>query len=219
MNDSSTGGYLQAGAPEPVTGQSWEDFLQQVIAGIVAGFIATSTDPKGIAHSSSITPQYVIPRWQLEPGNMPPVGTDFIGFGETEADYEDGFPAVLHSDPNNAVPYSSVDEHEIATWLLSFYGPNADTFMRVFRAGINISQNREVLVLNGVGHMSTGRAMKVPDLMKDRWLNRVDLPWRLRRQVLWQYPILDIYSLNVVLNNEYYLTQIPPLPLPGVATP
>lgn len=186
-NTSATGGYLApAITPAPLQGQSLEDFLQQVLS-FVSGLPGKS----------------VIPRWQQEPPNLANIGTNWaaLGIQTTDPDWN----AVQTHDPDGTTKLSRNEQVEILT---SFYGPQAELYAGVFRDGIQVDQNREVLQLAEMGLVSTGRATAVPSLVKERWLYRVDLPWVINRLVRRTYPVLNLLIAQGTLDNELYTTQL-----------
>ena len=83
--------------------------------------------------------------------------------------------------------------------LCSFYDlgtdGQADYYATLLRAGVNISQNREYLQAQNFDLGFAGTLTIVPSLVKTRWLYRVDLPIEIRRQIVWQYPVLNILSI------------------------
>lgn len=182
-NTSATGGYLLPGvSPTPVEGNDFEDFLHDVIQGI-----------------TGVSGTLIRPRWQPDPPNMPQVAESWIAFGIT-----DFIPDTYAVEQTNSEDDGSVDliRHEVDTVLLSFYGPNASVLAGVFRDGLQISQNRSALVSAGVGMISTGEARQVPTLVKERWQKRIDMEWKLKRQILRNYPVLYLLTANVELNAE-----------------
>jgi hypothetical protein len=186
-NDSSTGGYLQpspAPAPQPLQGQSFQDWLQQIIVGIT-----------GLPGPS------VVPRWQLEPPDLPDVGTDWAAFGIIET-IPDTFAAIIHNPTGQGD--DTFQRHELVKLLVSFYGPDADSYCALLRDGLQVAQNREVMFLASVGHVETGNPQAVPSLVQNQWLYRVDIPWTVKRRVLRNYPIL-----NLLIGQGTIISDIP----------
>jgi hypothetical protein len=184
-NNSATGGYLApASSPAPLEGKALFEFLQQVFVNIT-GMPGT----------------VFFPRWQLEPPNLPAVGSDWAAFG-----------IVKRSNPKfqfvtATSTYSEYQTHEEMEILTSFYGPNADTNAALLRDGLYISQNREVLLTNNMGLVDTGDLITTSELVKNQWLYRVDLRVNIRRQIVRQYPILDVTSAEgTVYTDEPTLT-------------
>lgn len=195
--DSSTGGYLlpvPAPAPTPLEGQALDRFFQQFFVGI-----------------TGLSGQLFFPRWQPEPPNLPAYGTDWAAFGIVDRktsvfSYFGHVPAT--SGPPATAAYDEYQRHEDLEILTSFYGPDADTYASLLRDGIQVPQNLEILLLNAMGLIETGDLKTVPELVKERWLRRVDLSVKIRRQIIRQYAIDDMAGAGVTINNEQYLTVI-----------
>ncbi len=188
-NNSSTGGYLlPASSPAPLEGQSFEDFLQQIFVGL-----------------TGLAGQFVRPRWQPDPPDLPARSQDWFAFGIMDWD-PDTYAVEIHDPTGDGV--SNLQRHETVNILISFYGPNASNYMATLRDGLQIAQNREVFQLNAMGLVQTGRAMNVPSLVKEKWLNRIDLTMTMRRLILRTYPILNLASFQGTLHNEEYDTPI-----------
>jgi hypothetical protein len=47
-----------------------------------------------------------------------------------------------------------------------------------------------------------------PEFIKEKWLYRVDLPFTLRRRIILRYPILNLLSAEVNIDNEHYLENV-----------
>jgi hypothetical protein len=195
---SATGGYLPPlppPAPGPLEGQALFEFFQQ--------FFVNLTGLPGTLF---------FPRWQSEPPNLPAFGTDWAAFGITKRSTST-FAYVRHvpgvNGPTPVSGYNEYQRHEELDILVSFYGPDADTYAALVRDGVQITQNLEVLELNSMGLIETLDLLTVPELVKERWLYRVDLTVRIRRLIVRQYAILDVVTSGVVINNEQYLTTIP----------
>lgn len=193
-NTSATGGPLIPAAsppapyPVPLQGEALDDFFQAVIVGI------TGLDPK-----------LVRPRWQQEPPNLPNKGATWMAIGMVEA-IPDTNAVELHN--VDGLGTNELQRHEELDLLLSAYGPLADAAMAQLRDGLQIAQNREVLQLAGVGHIETGHPRIVPEYVKDVWLRRVDMHWRVRRGVIRTYPVLSLLSAQGTLNTEIIQTSL-----------
>jgi len=188
-NTSATGGpLLPSAVPEPLEDQALRDFLQAWISG-VSGLLA----------------EMVRPRWQPEPGNLPAENVNWAGFGVQRVE-SDVNAAELHfpSDPG----YNELRRHEILNVMASFYGPGASGYAKKFRDGIQVAQNREVLSLNSMGLVESGDVISFPELVKNKWYYRADMSFRIRRQIVRQYPVLNIMSATASLKNEIYTEPI-----------
>jgi hypothetical protein len=173
--DSTTKGYLgpePPPAPQPPYSDEWEDFLHDVIAGI-----------------TGLDASLVRPRWQPEPPNLPDFDTDWMAFGVTQTD-GDFTPYITHVDEGEG--YDALQEHEVATILCSFYGPNCSRYASYLRRGIYIDQNRYALRSNAVGLVEVTGFTAAPELIRERWLDRVDISLILRREVRYDYAIRTI---------------------------
>ena len=188
---SATGGYLSpANTPSPLQGQALLDFFQAWFVGIT-GLPGTN----------------VRPRWQPEPGNIPPVSADWIAFGIARRE-SDVFTAEVHN--SSGLGYNETRRHEVLNFLISIYGPNADATAETLREGMQVVQNQEVLNLANMGLIESGDLVTSPELVKDKWYYRVDFTIKVRRQIVLQFAIENIASVNAAsnVNNEHYVTNI-----------
>jgi phage terminase large subunit-like protein len=173
VNSSATGGYLAPipSGPQPLTDEELEDFFQAMIVGIT-----------GVAGT------LVRPFWQIEPAEQPQFGTTWMAFG-VEVSEEDVYAVNLH------LPgYDQLQRHEILDVKVRAYGPLARSTLDRLRDGLQIGQNREPLLLAGMGLVSTDKARTVPTVMKERYLFAVETTVRIRRQIVRNYPVLDVAS-------------------------
>ena len=188
-NTSSTGGYLlPESTPAPLEGQALIDFFQEWIVGL-----------------TGLPGKMVRPRWQHEPPNIPTEGTDWLAFGITNR-ASDTFAVELH-EPLGP-DYNQIRRHEVLDILVSIYGPNADSYAQLLREGMALAQNREPLSLNSMGLVSSGSVQTVPELVKDKWYYRVDMPFSIRRQIVRDFRVLSLASAVGTVDNEKYLTSI-----------
>ena len=204
-NDSSTGGPLAptTDVPAPLEGVALYTFVQGWIVGIT-----------GLAGN------LVRPRWQLEPPNLPDVGTDWAALGITRRPNDVNAWAVHDPTAAGGTGLDYVGRQEILACLLSFYGPDADLYAEIFREGVQVAQNREVLQLAAFGFVDADEPVTVPELIKQRWLNRVDAPFRLRRGIIRSYPVRTVVSApgtvsvndqgNVVVTDAFDVTSSGP---------
>lgn len=173
-NDSSTGGYLDpAVSPAPLEGQTFDRFIQQVVAA-VTGLDGT----------------LVRPRWQHEPPNLPPLGTDWCAVGPMGFD-ADQYASVNHTDDGDIIL-----RQERVELLLSFYGTDGAANAARWRDGLSVAQNREVLVVNMMQVQQLGPIRRVPALIAERWQDRYDIDTVIVRAVLRVYPVLNLLSAS-----------------------
>ena len=203
-NDSSTGGYLAPTLPQVQNPATLEDaaidtFLQNLVVGI-----------------TGLPGNMIFPRWQVTPPNLPGITANWaaIGVQDMDADYcayeahnpvmpPNTFPPA----PNPPVtpPANGYDiqiRHEVMTILCSFYGPAARTNASLLRDGLQVAQNRETLQLAGMGLVSTGKITAVPSIVNTQWYYRADLPLVIRREIVRNYPILNILSAEVTITSD-----------------
>ncbi len=174
-NSSTTGGFLTPNpTPTVLEGDALVNFFQEWAVG-VTGLVGAN----------------VRPRWQAEPPNIPPDGTDWAAIGIVRRS-PDTFAAESHVATGNG--YDVLNKHEILHLICSFYGPNADNYASIFRDGIQIAQNREILTLNSMGLVESGEPIAVPELVKEKWLYKIDLPFSIKRQIIRNYAVQNILT-------------------------
>lgn len=178
-NTSATGGYLTPSSSQPLPGGlTLEQFIQTVIVGI-SGYPGTLVRPK----------------WQVAPPKQPDIGTDWIAFG-----------LVINNPDANA--YSWLDEaginqlkrQESLDVQCAFYGPNSQENMSIFRDGFQIQQNLEALRLANMGFTGVSGAIRAPDLVNERWIDRYEMTVTLCRQVQRTYAILSFVSVDGIVH-------------------
>jgi hypothetical protein len=195
-NTSATGGPLiPAVTPAVMNDQELENFFQAWLVGL------TGYDPK-----------MVRPSWQVQPANIPDNDIDWMAF-RISVSAADTFVANLQfAGPPS---YNQLRRHQVLTLRFFFYGPNASSFADLLRDGGGIPQNSEVLQLNNMGIIGFGDQVSAPELVKNLWYRRVDMELQVKRQIVRNYPVLDLVSAETSLNNELYVTDIsvqPPSP-------
>lgn len=186
MNDSSTGGYLQPGSRNSeLNDLALRVFLQSIVVGI-----------------TGMPGNLVRPRWQAEPPNIPVFGTDWAAIGVTNRK-RDTFSAVIHQGlTNNGNGQDVVYRNQILEILASFYGPNAESNSELFAMGFEVAQNREVLHLAGFGLIGVDDAITTSELVNERWLPRIDVPFSLRRGQLYTYPVLNLIGATASATDD-----------------
>jgi len=145
----------------------------------------------------------VRPRWQPEPPDLPDFGTTWAAIGEVSR-VPETYAADFHFCENDTRGngYDLLVRNEEIELLISFYGPLAGTYAGLLRDGIQISQNREKMLLAGFGLVSTGDPVTVPELIKERWWYRVDQPFIVRRQIQRKYDVLNLLSAPTTVSTQ-----------------
>jgi len=189
-NTSATGGILTPDSvPVILEDEPLIDFIQEWIVAL-----------------TGLATYLVRPRWQSESSNITEEGVTWMAFGITKRK-DDPFNSEVQSPNGNGS--TEMRRHEVLTFLISCYGPLADSKLSRFKDGVQVSQNREVLSANNMGLVAIGeKTTVIPELIKDRWLYRVDLPFEIQRQVVRSYSVMNIIAAPIVLDNEQYTSDI-----------
>lgn len=167
-NTSATGGYILPVDQAIPGGLSLEDFLVTVVVGI-----------------TGIDGTLVRPRWQIEPPKEPAQTIDWAAVGVKNIASK-GFAYI--GPPSDSG--STMQQHEFAELVCSFYGPNSVTNATHFRDGLQISQNRDQLFLAGMGIRDISGITRVPELVNNLWNDRNDITVTIAYEVNRVYPIL-----------------------------
>jgi len=178
-------------APPYATDDDLHDQLQPIIVGI-----------------TGIDQTLVRPRWQPKPPQTPEFDVNWIAFGETNVKSD----TFVHEQPDPAGDSGNgtlvISKDQEITLLFSFYGPLASAICEQFRDGVVVQNNREALAALGFGIIDTQDAIRVPALLRDVWVNKVDMTLILRRRVKRTYKIPFLLSGQFGLDNERYVTQL-----------
>ncbi|MBT9516702.1 MAG: hypothetical protein IV112_08410 [Methyloversatilis discipulorum] len=176
-NSSATGGYLQpAGTPAPAEDDALDDIIQAAVVGI-----------------TGLSGDLVRPRFQPGHPRHPEHGTNWCAVGVVESTRDAG-PAIEHQAAGDG--FDRYTRHQEIRVLASFYGPNAHRFAGLLADGLAVPQNLETLAAQGVAFIDADDARRVPELINQQWVNRYDVPVRLRRAIRRSYPILNILSAD-----------------------
>lgn len=188
-NNSTTGGALLPSViPAPLEGDELDNFLHDYLVNL-----------------TGIPKNMVRPRWQPTPANIPDFGSNWVGFGILNFNAET-FAAEEHF--INPSVYNVIKRHEELECQASFYGPGSASYAAIFRDGMQLAQNREILVNNGMNLVASGNIVSMPELIKERWLKRYDLTFTIRRIIVRQYEINNLIAVGIDLHNEIYIEAI-----------
>lgn len=139
-----------------------------------------------VVQLTGLSGSLVRPRWQATEPLYPEYGTTWAAIGVTSQD----------ADVNTmSVPVSeglAVHRHETLTVVSSFYGPNAAETAGMLRDGMFVDINRGVLDNNGMAILRIGAVSRSPVLLNQKWQNRVDFQFMLRRHTIRVYPISTV---------------------------
>lgn len=168
-------------------GLTLTQFLQTVLVGI-----------------SGLPGPLVRPKWQIEPPKQPDLAVDWLAFGINATLPDANLWIDTDSDGT-----TNTQRHEVIEIGVSIYGPEADETYGLLRDGFQIPQNLEALGQANMGFVEIGPGRKIPDLVHERFINRVEASIFLRREIQRVYPIVSLLSasgtIHTVLGNETYL--------------
>jgi hypothetical protein len=170
--------------PKYPGGLSLEDFLQTVIVGL-----------------SQIPGPLVRPKWQAEPPKQPDITVNWIGMA-VEVISKD-FDAYVAPNADGVLGLTRNQDVQIS---LSIYGPAALETYDLIGDGFMIDQNRFALFNANIGYKDMGPARRVPDLVNERWVDRVETAVFLKREVQRTYPVPTIVSASGII----YVPDITP---------
>jgi hypothetical protein len=170
---SNIAGYLTPTSSQGQPGGlSLEDFIQTIIVGI-SGYAGTVVRPK----------------FQQNPPKQPSINTDWIAFAIQNVIPDANAYTWLND--QNIDQLTRMEKLEIQ---IAYYGPNSLENISVLRDGFQIQQNLEAMRAAGMGFNGLTQAIRGPDLLNERWVNRWEMTLTLVRQVLRVYPVLSFAS-------------------------
>lgn len=97
---------------------------------------------------------------------------------------------------------SMSQRHEELEIQCAFYGPDCEEYSSKVRDGFQITQNLEALRSANMGFKGTSRAIQVPDLVNERWVDRFEMSVFLRREIIRTYQILPLLSVDGLIHAE-----------------
>ena len=167
-NTSATGGYLTP-ATFSVNDNALADIMQAFIVGV-----------------TGLTGALVRPMWQPNPPVIPTNGTDWCAFAL--GNFEAG-QAYQNLNTDDEFVFQ---QHETFELSCSFYGTNCQRYAAVIRDGLQLSQNREALWLQGISVTGGVQIIHAPELINDVWHDRCDIVIAMGRQVNSEYAVLSV---------------------------
>jgi hypothetical protein len=183
-NTSATGGVLTQ-TSGPTEGITFRHFLQTIIVGVT-----------GIANT------LVRPRWQQNPPPIPSINVNWLAFGISSR-RQDANSYVLA-----ATAKTTLIRHEELDIMCSFYGPDCLDYSGRLIDGMHISQNRESMMLAGVGLVGFSDTTHIPELVNDRYIERADVVMTIKREIRRDYQVLTFLAANGTIVAESGLATI-----------
>ena len=176
MTGSSTvAGYIRpSNISKPPNRLTLLQFIQTVLVGL-----------------SGIDGSLVRPKWQPKPPPQPDPETNWIAFGIIED--EPTFNGAIVTDNAGVTTQQRQRKLTIQT---SFYGPNALDFIELVQDGFQLGQNLAALKSANMGLTETTRAIHIPELVNEVWIDRYEMSVILQREVISTYPIVTITSAS-----------------------
>lgn len=164
---------LPGGSSLP-TGLTLNQFLQTVMVGV-----------------SGLPGNLVRPSWQVEPPKQPSIETNWLALG-VELQQPD---AQAYVSVNNADRVTT-QRHQGIEIKLSIYGPRCQELYDEIADAFQIPQNRIALFQANMGFTEISAGRHIPDLVNQRWVDRVECSVFLRREIQRTYPVLTFVSAS-----------------------
>jgi hypothetical protein len=160
-----------------------------------------------IAALAYIDGELVRPRWQMTPPNLPEIGTSWIAVGITRRKPIGPYAWVGHHAHGQG--RSELQRHEEFEYLCSFYGPKCDVYAELVHSNLMVWQNVSLLRLVWMAFVEIGEGVRVPELVKQQWLDRVDKTITFRRIIRRNYPVLNVLSAHGVIHAQPDQYELP----------
>jgi hypothetical protein len=191
-NTSASGGFLAPSSALPPEDNAFDAVLQALIVGVTA-----------------LPGNLVRPRWQPVPSAQPDPTVNWCAVGVVEEFPASGKGMITHDGSDQGGLGSDTlqvnDEVEV---MASFYGPNARQFANLFRDGVMIPQNREMLEFPPPGtnvqelYRLVGiprPARFVPEIINEVTYRRVDVSFRISRANVTVWPVENLLEVQGTL--------------------
>ena len=131
------------------------------------------------------------PRWQRQPGNMPPSTTTWMAHGVEARRYD------VYSDqdfiPDVGIVVSRTQELDN---LVSIYGPQMDLIEIKLRNGLDVYQNMDLGTENGIVLVEVGLVRNTSILINGLWQKKIDVKITFRRKLVTVYPVKSIVGVD-----------------------
>lgn len=136
----------------------------------------------------------VRPAWQVEPPKQPDLPVDWMAIGIANLSPDTyGYVGVT------AGGSTISQRQEILEIQCSIYGPNALDTYGLIRDGFQIPQNLQALTSANMGYKEMNPGRRVPELVNERWINKIVTSVFIARQIQRTYPILTLVSASGII--------------------
>jgi hypothetical protein len=188
-NTSATGGFVTDIPPPPPSGDQ--------IAAAIRTMIATLAGLPG---------SLVRARWQPMPPAQPDASVTWASVGITRTEADD-YPYIRHDGVTQLVGAAGpgvdrMQRHSTVTVLVTFYGPASESAAGAMRDGLYIQQNWEPMAAVGLKFRDILDLARMPELVNQQWIDRLDVQIDFRHQIDRVYPILNLDGADVVIRQD-----------------
>lgn len=157
---------------------------------------------------TNINGTLVRPKWQIAPPKQPDIATNWIAFGIQILTPDQLAYVGLLDDASSA---ASFQRQVLLQIDCGFYGSSAMENILIFQDAFQIQQNLDYLRAAKMGYRQITPAIRGPDLVNGRWVERLETSLYLTWQVQRTYAILSLESaegtLHTTVNGEDYNSE------------
>ena len=185
--DSTQAGYLTGS-----TGPDYDAPLDRAMHDVIQGI-------------TGVAGPMIRPRWQPEPPATPDISATWVAFGNMGGK-RDTFAHVSEIKTGNMG--QDVTRTEEIEFLVSFYGPNCNSYAAILADGLMIGQNLDALRDIDTSLISCADVAMVPALVNGKWVKRADVRVMIRRRTVRRYNVAAIESAHVEIGSEVFDSAI-----------
>ena len=147
--------------------------------------------------------QLVRPRWQPVPPKQPEANVDWCGIGVLSQASDDNISLRHDGTANGGLGSSTSFEYQTLEVMASFYGPGSGGHANALRAGLMIAQNREAMFLSDMALVGVpDKTARLPELVNDVWIDRIDLTFYVRRKVTRTWLIENLNGVTITTKSD-----------------
>jgi hypothetical protein len=167
-----------------------DDALDAVLQAMVVGITGLSGD-------------LVRPRWQVVSPKQPERDVNWCSIGVITSTPDDN-PVVQHLSGLSVNDQAGdlLQEHEELEILVSFMGPLCKTNLGIFRSGVRLATNIQVLKSVGLYFKEIEEGRAAHELINQYWIRRWDSTLIFKRMVSRVYGVPNIVEANIHLFDD-----------------